>query len=71
MSSNKFHMLGVTALRVGASPHHLFRLAERGQVPHIKVDRFRVFAESDEPAIRAALLAAGYIRDQKTEAASC
>ncbi len=58
-----FHTTGKMALRLGVQDWMLLRLASHDKVPHLRADRQRLFSEADEPAIRAALVEAGYLKE--------
>jgi hypothetical protein len=62
-----FHTLGKLALKLHVQDHQLTRLCDRGKVPFQRAGRIRLFAESDIPAIRAALIAAGYLKPESRE----
>jgi DNA-binding transcriptional MerR regulator len=61
--------LGRVAVKVGVPEHQLRRLCKLGLVPFDLAGRIRLFSESDVPAIRAALIAAGYLRSDAREVA--
>jgi hypothetical protein len=54
---------GKLALRLGVQEHHIRRLARAGRIPFRFAGVYRVYAESDIAVIRAALVAAGYLRE--------
>lgn len=60
MDTDPLLTLGHAALRIGAQYHHLDRLARRGRLAHVTAGRLRLVRESDLPAIRDAVEAAGY-----------
>jgi hypothetical protein len=68
MKANVMHTAGVMAIRIGVMPHHLVRLAKRGLIPHVKIDRVHAFAEADEPKIREALIKAGFLKPAQSRA---
>jgi hypothetical protein len=54
--------LGVAADRLGVQLYRLSRLFQRGALPTVRVGRYRVIRESDLPRVKAACLAAGYLK---------
>lgn len=68
--TDTYHTPGVLAIRLGVQVHHIVRLLKRGAIPFTRAGRFHLIREADVELARAALRAAGYLRDQQ-EAASC
>lgn len=64
MSETKLYTLGKLALKLGVQAFVLQRMANRGAIPFMKADRFHVFTEEHIPAIRAALVKAGYLKPE-------
>lgn len=57
-------IVGEVARRLGVKPWQVRRVVERGLVPEpTRIGAYRAFAESDLPALDAALRQAGYLAD--------
>jgi hypothetical protein len=53
---------GLCATEIGVQAHHIERLAARGKIRFTRAGRIRLVLVSDFPAIRAACVAAGYLK---------
>jgi hypothetical protein len=53
--------LGKAAIELRCSEHHLRTLADRERIPVVRAGKYRLFDVADFPAIRAALIEAGYL----------
>ena len=62
-----FHTLGILAMKLGCQAHHLDRLCRRGKIPFTAAGRLRLLAEKDIPAVRAALVKAGFLKPDRAE----
>lgn len=67
----RYVTLGKAAIELRCSEHHLRTLADRERIPVTRAGKYRLFAVADFPAIRAALIEAGYLpRPEAEEVAS-
>jgi hypothetical protein len=65
MGAKEVMAVGAAARRLGVPPWKVRRLFERKLLPEpARVGPYRVITEADLPAVRAALLAAGYMRGE-------
>lgn len=56
---------GKMASRLGVQNWQIAKLANAGKIPFVKAGAYRIFSETDEPAISMALIEAGYLTAEK------
>ena len=69
MEKARYTTPGLAALALGVQVHVLDRWARRKLIPVAKAGRFRLVDEDDPPAIRAKLVAAGFVKNAEAAGA--
>ena len=72
MRVKPYYTLGEIARETGATPWQVRRLYERGLLPPAeRIGLYRVVRAADLPAIRSALIEAGYLKPAEVAGGDC